>query len=441
MTITLKKRIAEYFKTIFSSLKYKNFRLFFFGEIITYCGSWIQVIALNWLTFSLSKSYFILGIVGFSGLMPVLILTPLTGVLADRFEKKKILIFAQALAMIQALVLALLTLTGLINIFWIIILSVVVGIANALEVPVRHSFLSKLVDKKEDVGNAIALNSLITNGTRLAGPAFAGFLVPLIGNGFCFLANVFTYFVILFALVSIKITNEVIKIEKIDIINDISEGIKYSLNSTLIRDIFILVAFFSFFGISYCVLFPAIVKELFNGNVNILGVVNSFSGLGALFSGILLSTKKSIKGLHKIILISSLLISLSLAGISLSPFSFTNYFFIGLIGFGMTSILISSNMILQNITEKNILGRVLSFYIAGYMGVMSFGNVYYGFISEKIGLTKTLLINGIICFTFTLLLFARMFSLKKQTSGLFFVERKISLSQENSILEKQEQLR
>src|SRR5665648_800551 len=245
-------------KNIFRSLQYRNFRLFFGGQSISLIGTWIQRIAMPWLVYSLTDSTFLLGVVGFAGQIPTFLLAPFAGVLTDRLNRYHILIVTQILAMIQALILAFLFFIGKIEVWHIIFLSVLLGCINAFDIPARQSFVVEMVEKKEDLGNAIALNSSMVNGARLLGPSIAGVLIAFTGEGICFLLNGLSYLCVILSLILMKVKSQKRKIQNPNLLKEIKEGFSYTFGFAPIKSIILLLGLISLMGMPYtCLLYTS----------------------------------------------------------------------------------------------------------------------------------------------------------------------------------------
>jgi len=271
---------------IFRAFKYRNYRLFFTGQGLSLIGTWMQRIALGWLVYKLTDSAFLLGVVSFSSQIPTFLFASLAGVISDKYNKHKIIVLTQIFAMVQAFVLALLTLTDNINIWYIIILSIMLGFINAFDMPTRQSFVVDLIEDKKDLSNAIALNSSIFNTARLIGPTIAGILISLFGEGICFLINAISYFAVITALLLMKIKPVSKKARKEKFLKGLKEGIKYAYNFIPIRTLLILLAVMSLVGMPYTVLMPVFARDILHGNANTLGFLLGGAGVGALIGAI-----------------------------------------------------------------------------------------------------------------------------------------------------------
>ncbi len=384
-------------KQVLRSLRHRNYRLFFGGQGISLVGTWMQQIALGWLVYRLTDSAFLLGLVGFAGQIPTFLLASFAGVLADRYDKHKIIIITQTLAMVQASILAVLTLTNTIQIWHIISLSVFVGIVNAFDMPTRQSFVIDLVDDKSDLPNAIALNSSMFNTARLVGPTIAGILISLLGEGLCFLLNAISYIAVIIALFMMHIIPKVETINKERVLQGLKEGIKYAYNFKPIKILLLFLGLVSLTGGPYTVLMPIFARDILKGNANTLGFLFGAVGIGALIGAIYLASRKSVLGLGKWIAISSIVFALGLI-----LFSFSQNFILSIIlmlftGFGMMIQMASTNTLLQTLVDDDKRGRVMSLYVMAFMGTAPIGSLIAGTLASKFGAQFTVLSGGIIC--------------------------------------------
>ena len=384
-------------KNIFRSLKYRNYRLFFGGQSLSLIGTWIQRIAMPWLVYRLSDSVILLGLVGFVGQIPTFLLTPFAGVLADKYNRYYILIITQVLAAIQALLLAFLFFFGLIEIWHIIVLSILLGGINAFDIPTRHSFVVEMVEKKEDLGNAIALNSSMFNGARLLGPSIAGVLIAAAGEGICFLFNALSYIFVIVSLLFMKVASRKNKKQKHAVLKELKEGFSYTFGFVPIKAIILLISLISLVGMPYTVLIPVFAKEILHGSANTFGFLMGASGIGALIGAVYLASKNSVLGLGKIIPIASVIFGLGLIAFSLSRIFLLSLILIIIAGLGMMLQMATSNTILQTIVDDGKRGRVMSIYTMAFMGTAPFGSLLAGWSADLIGAAKTLLFGGMLC--------------------------------------------
>lgn len=380
---------------LFRTLKYRNYKLFFTGQGISLIGTWIQIIAMNWLVYELSGSAFVLGVVGFLSRFPILILSPFAGVLADRKNRYKLLILTQIFSMIQAAILTILVFAGTIQVWHIFILGTFLGVINAFDTPIRQSFISDIVEKKEDLSNAIALNSVLFNTARLIGPSIAGIILATVGEGWCFLLNTLSFVAILITLMFMKVPPQKIIVSVKSPLKEFKDGFIYVYRNIPIRIVLLVLAVVSLMGMSFQVLMPIFAKDVLNGQAHTLGFLMSAVGLGAVTGGIMLASRKSIIGLGRVIAISTTIFSISLILFAISRSQLISMFLLYFTGLGMITQMASSNTIIQTLTDENMRGRVMSFYTIAFMGTVPFGNLFAGILAGIIGETYTVMLSGI----------------------------------------------
>jgi MFS family permease len=385
-------------KSIFRSLRYRNYRLFFSGQSLSLIGTWVQRIAIPWLVYRLTGSAFLLGFVGFAGQIPTFILAPFAGVLTDRLNRYHIMIVSQILSMFQALALALLFFTNTIEVWNVLLLSVIQGCINAFDTPARQSFVIEMVEDKNDIGNAVALNSSMFNGARLVGPSIAGVLIASLGEGACFLINGISYIFVVISLLLMKVKpQEKKKTKDTNIIKEFKEGFTYTFGFPPIRSIIILLTLISLMGMPFSVLMPIFAKDIFHGGSHIFGFLMGASGVGALIGAAYLASRKSVVGLEKIIPLAAVVFGLGLVSFSLSSSFPLSIILMIITGVGMIIHTACSNTILQTISDNDKRGRVMSFYTMAFMGTAPIGSFLAGSMASMIGAPTTLLIGGIAC--------------------------------------------
>jgi len=399
-------------KLVLPALQYRNYRLFFGGQGISLIGTWMQRIAMWWLVYRLTNSPFLLGVVGFTGQIPIFLLTPFAGVLADRMNRQRVLVVTQTLAMIQALILALLVLAGAIAVWHIIFLSIFLGLIDAFDMPVRQSFMVEIVQTK-DLGNAIALNSSIVNSAQLLGPSIAGILIAAMGEGVCFLLNAISYLFVIVSLLAMKITLKKMETQNTHVLQGIREGFSYAFGFMPIRSILLLLALVSLIGMPFRVVMPIFARDILHGGPHTLGFLMGSSGLGALGGSIYLASRKSVLGLEKWIALAASVFGIGLIAFSLSRVFWLSLFLILLASFGVMVQFASSNTVLQTIVDEDKRGRVMSFYAMALRGMAPFGSLLAGGLAGKIGAPNTLMIGGVSCFLFALV-FARKLPLLRE---------------------------
>ena len=384
-------------KLIFRTLRYRNYRLFFAGQCISLIGTWMQQIALSWLVYRLTHSVFLLGMVGFVSQFPTFLFAPFAGVLSDRWNRHHILIFTQSMSMLLAMTLAVLVLTGAIAVWHILLLTLFLGCVNALDIPTRQSFVIYMIDQREDLGNAIALNSALFNGARFLGPSVAGLLIAAVGEGICFLLNGLSYLAVIAALLAMKLSPVHSESIKTNMLHDFKEGLAYTFGSEPIRSILLLLALTSFMGVPYAVLMPAFARDILHGGPHTLGFLMSSTGAGALFGAVYLASRRSIIGLGKIIPITAGIFGMGLIGFSLSRILWLSLLLMFIAGFGIMVQVASSNTLLQTIVDDNMRGRVMSFFAVSFMGMAPFGSLLAGSLAGMMGVANTLMLGGICC--------------------------------------------
>jgi MFS family permease len=399
-------------KLIFRSLQYRNYRLFFGGQSISLIGTWMQRIAMPWLVYHITGSVFLLGVVSFAGQIPTFLLAPVAGVLTDRWNRYYVLIASQVVAMLQALVLTWLFYAGTIQIWHIVVLSAVLGCFNAFDVPSRQSFVIDMVEKKEDLGNAIALNSLMFNGARLIGPSVAGVLLASAGEGVCFLINAISYIFVIASLLMMKVAPRETWWKNSHISKDLKEGLNYAFGFAPIRHVILLLALVSLMSMPYTVLMPVFAKEVLHGGSHTFGFLMGAAGFGALLGGFYLASRSSILRLGRIVPIAATIFGTGLITFSLSRYYPLSLFLMVITGLGMMLHTASSNTILQTITDDDKRGRVMSFYAMAIMGTAPFGSLMAGGLAKLIGAPNTILVGGVACIIGAIFFFRKLPELK-----------------------------
>jgi MFS family permease len=383
-------------KKIFVSLQSRNYRLYFTGQSISLIGTWMQNVALSWLVYRLTGSVFLLGLVGFTSQIPTFILSPITGALIDRYNRLRIMILAQMCFMLHALVMTLLVLFNIVEVWHIIALSVVFGIISSFDAPARQSLVIDLIDNKEDLGNAIALNSAVFNGARLIGPAIAGITIALVGEGLCFLLNTLSYIAVIYALWKIVIPVKPVVIKESNLKKIFIDGLNYTFSSVPIRRLLLQLAMLSLVALPFIVLLPAYAKEILHGSADTLGFLMSSLGAGALTGAISLAARKSVLGLGRVISLFTTLLGLMIVLASFSERTYVSLilFYVG--GLSMILSIAAINTMIQTMADEDKRGRVMSFYAMALMGTTPIGNLMAGTIASGIGIPHTLLTGGII---------------------------------------------
>lgn len=388
------------------SFRYRNYRLFFAGQAVSLTGVWMQTIATSWLVYRLTNSAFLLGAAAFLGQIPTFIITPFGGVLADQFNRRRMLVITQVFAMFQALMLAFLTLSGMVQVWHIFILSALLGTINAFDIPIRQSFVVEMVEDKADLGNAIALNSLVFNGARIIGPSIAGLIIAVMGEGICFLINGLSFPAVIIALLMMRIRPDTARPIREPLLKSFKEGLLYAFNFSQMRYVLLLTILTSVMGMSYVVMMPIFARDILGGGARTLGFLMGSAGLGAIIGAVYLAYRKNAEGLLERIVPTSVVAF----GLALAAFSFSRNLWLSLIlilcaGFGVMVQTVASNTVLQNLTQDDKRGRVMSLYAMAFMGMMPFGALIAGTLAGKIGAPGALLVSGLACVLGTIIFY------------------------------------
>ena len=383
-------------RSLVRALRHRNFRLFFIGQSVSLIGTWMQRIALGWLIYRLTDSEFMLGLVGFVGQAPTLLLGPFAGVLADRWNRHRLIVAMQVIATLQALALAVLVMTDAITVWEIIVLGTVMGVVNAFEMPARQTFMIEMLDDKNDLGNAIALNSSIVNGARLIGPSIGGILIAAVGEGICFLLNGLSYLAVIAALLMMRLAVKKAVPRRSKVWQELKDGLRYAAGNVPIRSV-LMMALISLVGMPYIVLMPVFAKDILMGGPRVLGFLMGAVGLGALAGALYLASRKTVLGLSRMIPLAA-----ALFGLSLAAFAFSHVLWISLplmlfTGFGQMIQMASSNTMLQTVVDDDKRGRVMSLYVTSFMGMVPIGSLLAGSLASHIGAPWTVFAGGVTC--------------------------------------------
>ena len=382
---------------LFRSLKHRNYRLFFMGQGISLIGTWMQMTAVAWLVWRLSHSALLLGIVGFASRIPTFVLAPFAGVLVDRMDRHRLVILTQVLSMVQALILAGLMYSGRIEIWHIIALSLMLGFINALDVPARQSFLVQMLERSENLTNAIALNSSMVNGARLIGPSIAGLLVANAGEAFCFLLNGLSYMAVIAGLLMMRVRPNARVGRHTAVLENLREGFRYAFGFAPIRSLLLLVALVSLTGASYAQLLPIFAEQVLRGDASTQGFLVSAAATGALGGAIYLAGRHSVIGLDRVIAWAPAIFGAGLVALGLSKWLWLTLSIMPMIGLGLMVQMASTNTVLQTIVDDDKRGRVMSFYSMAFMGMMPLGSLLAGIMAQFTGAPLTVILGGVCC--------------------------------------------
>lgn len=376
------------------ALRGRNFRLFFAGQSISLIGTWMTRVATSWLVYRLTGSALLLGMVGFVGQIPTFLLASFAGVWVDRLDRRKVLVWTQALAATQSLALAALTLSRRITVSEIFVLSAIQGLINAFDMPARQAFLVQMVDDRKDLGNAIAINSSMVNVARLVGPSLAGLVIAGFGEGYCFLADGLSYFAVIASLLLMRIQAPAAERVRASVAEQLKEGWTYVAGFAPVRTILLYFALSSLMGMPYVVLMPIFAAEVLHGGPHTLGFLMGASGVGALVSAFSLALRKTVLGLGKMIPIAGLSFGLGLILFGLSRTLWISMAMMLLVGFGMMQGMAASNTIIQTVAPEDRRGRVMSYYTMAFVGMAPFGSLLAGSLAHWVGAPHTVMISG-----------------------------------------------
>jgi MFS family permease len=382
---------------LFRALRHRNYRLYFAGQIISLVGSWLTRVATGWLVFRLTGSAWMLGVVGFAGLIPTFVLAPFAGVFVDRWNRHRVLVVTQVMLLLQAGALAMLSLTGHITVAHVIVLNVVHGLINALDMPARQALLVELVEDRNDLPNAIALNSSMVNAARLLGPAAAGFLIAWTGEGICFLIDALSYIAVVAALLAMRLAPQPARTNARGAWVEFREGFAYAFGFPPIRAILILLACVSLLSMSYTVLLPVFASRLPGGGPKLLGLLSAASGVGALAGALQLASRRTVVGLGRVVPLAGMLLGAGMIAFAFSRFLPLSLLAMTVMGYALISHFAAGNTILQTITDDEKRGRVMSFFSMAFMGMAPFGSLLTGYLADRINPSITVAVTGGAC--------------------------------------------
>jgi MFS family permease len=380
------------------AFKYRNYRLFFGGQIISLTGTWITTTATSWLVYRLTGNAWYLGVVGFSSQFPAFLLSSAAGIYVDRWNRHRLLIATQTLSMLIAFLLSGLTLSGAITIHALIAISICQGLVNAFDMPCRQAFVVSIIEDKADLGNAIALNSSMFNGARLIGPSVAASVIAATNEGWCFLIDGMSFLAVIVALLNMRVTPASRpRRQHASLLQQFKEGWTYAFGFRPIRNIIVLLGIVSLVGVPYGVLMPIVAGDVLHGGPHTFGFLMTASGFGAFLGAVFLATRPSVVGLGPVIPISAGLFGAGLLAFSASRHLWLSLLSLLLVGFGLMVQSASSNTVLQTIVPDEKRGRVMSLFLMAFLGTAPFGSLVAGALSGRIGAPMTLAIGGACC--------------------------------------------
>lgn len=382
---------------VWRALRHRNFRLYFVGQGISVIGTWMTRLATGWLVYRLTHSALLLGVVSFAGQIVPFLLGPVTGVWVERLDRRGLLVWTQAAAAIQSLMIAGLTLAHVIRLWEILALSALQGLINALDTPGRQSFLVQMVDGREDLSNAIALNSSMVNGGRLLGPAIAGLVIAAVGEGWCFFIDGVSYFAVIGSLLMMRIRPFRADLSKASMLAQMREGWRYVRDSRPLRTILLLFSLVSLMGYPYIVLLPVFATQILHGGPHTLGWLTTASGVGALLSALSLAVRKTVAGLAGMLPVAA-----GTLGCALMLFGFSHTLWWSLLlmlfaGFGLMQVAAASNTIIQSLVTEDKRARVMGYYATAFYGAAPFGSLMAGALAHRIGASYAIAFTGACC--------------------------------------------
>jgi MFS family permease len=378
------------------SFRHRDYRLFFSGQFISLVGTWMQSVAQSWLVYRLSGSSLMLGLVGFAGQFPVFLLALFGGLLADRHDRRSVLVFTQAASMAQAAILAWLTLAGHIQVWQVVVLAALLGVVNAVDIPTRQSFVVELVGK-EDLHNAIALNSSMFNSARILGPSVAGAVLAAVGEGWCFALNAASYLAVIFCLTRMGAPHRPPQQAEGSVLARLREGLSYAWNTPAVRTVLLLLAVASVMGMSYVVLMPVFAQEVLHSGPGGLGLLMASTGCGSLAAALLLAVRGEARGVGRIAYLGVLGFGAGLALFAQSTRLWLSCLLLAPVGFCLIASMASANTILQMICPDHLRGRVMALYSMMFMGMAPFGALIAGSLAHMIGAQATVTLCGVAC--------------------------------------------
>ena len=406
------------------ALRHRNYRLFFTGQSLSLVGTWITRVATSWLVYRLTGSELLLGVVGFCGQIPTMILAPFAGVIVDRQDRHRLLVVTQVLSLLQSLALAVLTIEGAITVRWVLVLQVAQGVINAFDTPARQAFVVEMVEDRADLPNAIALNSAMVNGSRIIGPSIGGILIAVVGEGWCFMADAVSYLFVVASLLLMRVPRSSGPAVEARMLAELHDGWRYVRQSLPIRAALISLAIVSTMAMPYTVLMPAFVDNVLKGGPNTLGFLMAASGAGALASGMYLASRRSVVGLGRVVARATLAF-----GASLVMFAFATKFWVALlvlpvVGGAFMMQMAATNTVLQTLVEDRMRGRVMAFYTMAFFGTAPIGSLLAGVAADRIGSRWTIALGGAACIGSGLWLASRLPRLRAIVHPIY-VERGI----------------
>lgn len=402
------RRLRGVTARMFRGFRYRNYRLYFMGQGLSFVGAWVQRIAMGWLIYRLTDSPFWVGFIGFCGLLPAFFFAPVAGVMADRWDRRRMLMITQVAAMVQALILFFLVASESIELWQLVVLALWLGVVSSFDNPTRQALVVDIVEDRADLGNIIALNSSMFNLSRLIGPPLAGLIILAAGEAVCFLLNAITYVIVLWAVASMRLATVQVRREARPLWEEIRTGMAYAHSVRTIRNILLLTGIFSFAGMPYLTLLPVVARDVLGGGPGVFGLLASAPGVGALVGAMMLASRVGIQGLNSLVSRSGFLFGLGLVAFALAPTVALAFPLLMIIGFAMIVRGAASHTLVQSIVDDSMRGRVTSLLTLAFMGTTPFGNLLAGWLSEHYGTSWTILGGGVACIVATVLFWRQL---------------------------------
>jgi MFS family permease len=379
------------------ALRHRNYRLFFSGQSVSLVGTWITRVATSWLVYRLTGSTLLLGVVGFAGQIPMLFLSPLAGVFVDRWDRRRVLVATQVLSLLQSLALAILTLLGVITVAEIVLLQLAQGLINAFDTPARQAFVVSMIEDRADLPNAIALNSLMVNGSRILGPSVGGLLIAAVGEGWCFLLDAISYVAVVASLLAMRGIAPPPAREPTRVSEELRDGFRYVSGFAPVRAALLLLALVGIAGMPYAVLMPAVATHVLHGGAQLLGVLMTASGIGAVCGGLYLARRRTVIGLGRVIAVATIAFGGALVAFALSRSLPLSLLILPVVGGGFMVQMAATNTVVQTLVDESLRGRVMAFYTMAFLGTAPLGSLLAGAVASRVGTATTILLGGVVC--------------------------------------------
>lgn len=408
-------------KATLRAFRHRNYRLFFAGQLISLIGTWMQTVAQSWLVYRLTGSATLLGLVGFASQFPVFVFAPVGGAVADSYPRRRALIAVQTLAMLLTFPLAVLTLLNRIQVWHIMLIAALGGIVSAFDIPIRQAFVVEMVGR-DDLMNAIALNSSMLNGARVIGPAVAGILVSIVGEGWCFLANGVSYIAVIIGLMLITVGNRARRQHGGSRTEAVVEGFRFVWHTRPVRALLMLLGLVSLTGTPYAVLMPIFADQILHGGSQGLGMLMGFSGIGAFAGALSLAGRRGVRGLGTWVMVSCAGFGLSLIFFALARNFWLAAVLLLPVGFSMMVQMASSNTLIQAMVPDHLRGRIMAVYSMMFMGMAPVGALFAGVLAQGLGAPVTVVAGGVVCIAGALVFRSRLPVLRPQARELILAQ-------------------